>query len=100
MKNIETIFYPALLTILAACNSNSSHNTVETNMPATDTMHATKPVKKFADIQFASKKDTTCGMPITAGLEDTLMLNGRVYGFCSGECKADFANLLIKQHKR
>ncbi|MEO6232750.1 MAG: hypothetical protein ABJB11_17230 [Ferruginibacter sp.] len=100
MKNIQTIFYVALFTILAACNSNSSQNTVETNVPATDTMHATKPVKKFADVQFASKKDTTCGMPLTAGLEDTLMLDDKVYGFCSAECKADFASLLIKQHKR
>ena len=46
--------------------------------------------KDFSGIQFAAKKDLSCGMPLTAGLEDTAVYKGKYYGFCSPECKADF----------
>ena len=46
--------------------------------------------KDFSSIQFAAKKDLSCGMPLTAGLEDTAVYKGKYYGFCSPECKADF----------
>jgi len=39
-------------------------------------------------------------MPLSAGVEDTLVLNGKVYGFCSTECKNEFATILKQQHKR
>lgn len=97
MKNIQRIFCLTILTVLVACNSNNNENKVESKMPVTDTRQT---VKKFADIQFASKRDTTCGMPISAGLEDTLVLNGKVYGFCSTECKDEFVTVLKRQHKR
>ena len=59
-----------------------------------------KPVNKFAGITMASKKDTSCGMPLSAGLEDTVQLNNKVYGFCSKECKEAFVKTLQTQHKR
>lgn len=37
-----------------------------------------------------NKKDPSCGMPIIAGIEDTVHYNGKVYGFCSDECKQIF----------
>ena len=37
-----------------------------------------------------NKKDPSCGMPVTAGIEDTVHYNGKVYGFCSDECKQIF----------
>ena len=37
-----------------------------------------------------NKKDPNCGMPVTAGIEDTVHYNGKVYGFCSDECKQAF----------
>jgi hypothetical protein len=93
------IFYIAALLFTTSCNSNSIDNKqVEKKQP--DTLQAIKPTKKFADIQFASKKDTTCGMPISAGIEDTLVLKEKVYGFCCSECKAEFVTVLKKQHKR
>ena len=57
-----------------------------------------KPVikKDFGSTVFASKKDLSCGMPLTAGLEDTAHYKGKIYGFCSAECKQDFiANAAI-----
>ena len=44
----------------------------------------------LAGLSFASKKDLSCGMPITAGISDTATYKGNLYGFCSAECKADF----------
>ena len=37
-----------------------------------------------------NKKDPNCGMPVTAGIKDTVHYNGKVYGFCSDECKQAF----------
>ena len=36
------------------------------------------------------KKDPACGMPLTAELEDTTRYKGKLYGFCSKECKEEF----------
>lgn len=36
-------------------------------------------------------KDLVCGMPVKAGVEDTMMYKGKVYGFCAKECKEEFA---------
>jgi len=46
--------------------------------------------EKFAGIEFASKMDLACGMLLTAGIEDTALYKGKVYGFCSEDCKKDF----------
>jgi YHS domain-containing protein len=35
-------------------------------------------------------KDPACGMPLTAGFEDTTHYKGKLYGFCSKECKEAF----------
>lgn len=52
---------------------------------ATDTIKAS--LKKLA---FDSKKDLVCGMPVTAGIEDTLHYKGKLYGFCAKQCKEAF----------
>ena len=46
--------------------------------------------KKFTVAMVDNKKDPNCGMPVTAGIEDTVHYNGKVYGFCSAECKQAF----------
>lgn len=35
-------------------------------------------------------KDPVCGMPVTAGISDTVHYKNDVLGFCSAECKAEF----------
>jgi YHS domain-containing protein len=46
--------------------------------------------KKFTVSMVDNKKDPSCGMPLTAGIEDTVHYDGKVYGFCSDECKQIF----------
>lgn len=41
-------------------------------------------------LDFAVKKDLSCGMPTSAGVADTLTYKGKLYGFCAKECKEDF----------
>jgi YHS domain-containing protein len=46
---------------------------------------------KFTAKDVVNTKDYICGMPVTAGIEDTVHYKGKVYGFCSAGCKEDFA---------
>jgi YHS domain-containing protein len=41
-------------------------------------------------LDFAVKKDLSCGMPTSAGVADTVTYKGKLYGFCAKECKEDF----------
>lgn len=38
-----------------------------------------------------NKSDPVCKMPVTAGVSDTLSYDGHVIGFCSPECREEFA---------
>jgi YHS domain-containing protein len=78
----------AVLIIAAGCNQ-PKETTPEKKM---ETISATKDstVNSFAGLAFDSKKDLSCGMPISAGVSDTAQYKGKLYGFCSAECKADF----------
>jgi YHS domain-containing protein len=41
--------------------------------------------------QLATNKDLNCGMGLEEGvIADTTTYQGKIYGFCSPECKADF----------
>lgn len=53
-------------------------------------MQAPSVKDKFREMKFANTTDYSCGMPVTAGVEDTAQYKGKVYGFCSTECKTDF----------
>ena len=75
--------------IFTACNNNVK---VEPKVEIKkDTVVATsqKPTD-FKAIKIDYKKDPVCGMPITAGIEDTLLYKDKVIAFCSKECKASF----------
>ena len=85
MKNI--MFYMLLASglILGSCNQKASTPKAD-DKPATES----KSVKiKLADL--ASNKDYNCGMTLEEGaIADTTTYQGKIYGFCSPECKADF----------
>lgn len=49
-----------------------------------------KPAENLKGLQFASQKDLSCGMPISAGVADTAHYKGKLYGFCAKECKEAF----------
>ncbi|MBS1933642.1 MAG: hypothetical protein JST96_06560 [Bacteroidetes bacterium] len=81
--SISTLFVFAL----ASCGHNANEQTKAKEMK-TDSAVAAK--KDFSKIQFASKLDYSCFMPLTAGVGDTAIIDGKVYGFCSKECKDEF----------
>ena len=50
-------------------------------------------IKKEIDIDsnlLTSHKDLVCYMPLWTGIGDTCQYQGRIYGFCSTDCKRDF----------
>ncbi len=99
MKIIIKLFIVILITVQFSCKSDN--NEENKNAAAVSSAIANKPKEKlFANIQFASKRDTSCGMPLSAGLEDTVHVNDKIYGFCSKECKDEFVNILKTQKKR
>lgn len=89
MKHIYFILFGLL--IFCSCN-NQAEKTEVAVAPGEDTMTIQENVQqtKFTPDMVVNKHDMTCGMPVTAGISDTCHLNGKVYGFCSAECKAEF----------
>ncbi|MFC4233260.1 hypothetical protein ACFOW1_15265 [Parasediminibacterium paludis] len=88
---------------IAACISLSSLVFSCTNAPKVSTEKVAdsattmpKEVKYSANI-VNNKKDPSCGMPVRAGILDTIHYNGKVIGFCSAECKADFTKDAAKK---
>jgi YHS domain-containing protein len=70
--------------MIFSCNQKPP--AITTTQPATtDTL---KP--RFTKAMVDNKKDPSCGMPLTADIEDTVHYMGKVYGFCSDECKQAF----------
>jgi YHS domain-containing protein len=92
-KNRIPVFFKACLGVglmfFFACNGNPK---VEMKSPAFESAataaDSAKP--KFTTAMVDNKKDPSCGMPVTAGIADTAHFKGKVYGFCSAECKSIF----------
>lgn len=99
---MKKIFLSVLVaSALFACNDAK---TTEEKPAATEdkkeeahSMDMKSEAKDFSGVQFASQKDTICGMPLTAGVSDTAVVDGKVYGFCSTECKDSF---LVAAHRK
>ncbi|MFN8300383.1 MAG: hypothetical protein U0T75_14880 [Chitinophagales bacterium] len=77
----------AVLVALTACNNKPAEtNTPEASAPA--------PKSEFVDIkvaQLSTNVDPGCGMTVEDGsIADTATVDGKLYGFCSKECKADY----------
>ena len=85
MKSFTLIisFFAGLFII--SCNNNHEENKAPeiTAITKTDTV-------KFTAAMVDNQKDPSCGMPVSAGIEDTLHYKGKVLGFCSKECKDEF----------
>jgi len=93
MKKLTILLFAGMA--LYSCSSPAAKEEKKPEMPATK-----EKTDKYAGLQFASQKDTSCGMPLSSGVGDTLMLEGKIYGFCSTECKEAFAKVLHDEHKR
>jgi YHS domain-containing protein len=77
-----------IMTAALAFSCNQGPKNEITSVPVVSAVDSAKP--KLTRDMVDNKKDPSCGMPLTAGLEDTVHYNGKVYGFCSEECKNQF----------
>lgn len=70
--------------LFSACNTNS------TNQTASEPTAAAKKENTVKVAELATNKDFVCDMELTEPLGDTTMYNGKMYGFCHENCKAEF----------
>jgi YHS domain-containing protein len=79
------------IAFLAACNSDSSKDKTPTPAaPAATAIMPADSTKSYDQVLVDNKKDPSCGMPVSAGVSDTLHFKNKVLGFCSTECKESF----------
>ncbi len=82
----QFILYSSILVFLGVCGCNfkAKDKTLLPPSPPKDDIQL-----KLS--QLASDKDHVCGMSIEEGsITDTASYNGKLYGFCAAECKAEF----------
>jgi YHS domain-containing protein len=85
MQKICSLTFVIASISIFSCNSQPKE--VKTvNMPASE-QQATP---KFTAAMVDNLKDPSCGMPVSAGIEDTVHYKGKVIGFCSKECRDEF----------
>jgi len=77
------------ITFSVACNNTAKENTTEKKDSTTMTAPKIDSVK-YTVAMVDNTKDPTCGMPVGAGIDDTLHYNNKAIGFCSKECKDEF----------
>ena len=49
-----------------------------------------KPAKDLKNVKVVNTEDPVCKMKTADFLKDTANYNGKLYGFCSDHCKAEF----------
>jgi YHS domain-containing protein len=81
-KMKKAILAFAILSIIA-CSQAVKDEKKEMNV-------ATEKSSGYTPEMVVNTKDYACGMPVTAGINDTCHVDGKAYGFCSSECKAEF----------
>jgi len=86
---IGTSLVMASLVLLSCGQSNDKANINNTDTNQVATMDTTLE-KTYAVELVNNKKDPTCGMPVTAGISDTVHYENNILGFCSTECKNEF----------
>jgi YHS domain-containing protein len=86
---IAIIFFAANFLMQCTAKKSDHKEEIKEDKEAT-TMQAMPSKEMFKGVVFANTKDYSCGMPLSAGVADTAHYKGKIYGFCSAECKADF----------
>lgn len=81
----------AVLFVVFSCHQAADKNGAAAK---TDTTAASPDVNaesaSLKNLSYAYNRDPSCGMPLKAGLQDTTTYKGKLYGFCSKECKEEF----------
>jgi YHS domain-containing protein len=84
---MKQIFFLSLTTLFFVACSNTETKTENTTMSKAATADSTH---KFSPQTVDNKKDPVCGMPASAGIEDTIHYKDKAIGFCSDECRDQF----------
>lgn len=86
MKAIRIIAFCLATVIFSSCDHKGNNEPKDVSAPVP---------QSGVDVSAASlgaKKDLVCGMEMKdGGIADTVNYQSKVYGFCSSECKAEFA---------
>jgi YHS domain-containing protein len=85
----KTIVVFVSMLIFLSCKNTNQTKEPQTIIQEQNGMGAHKKAL-FKNVQFAANKDFVCGMPISAGVQDTAHYKGKIYGFCAAECKEEF----------
>lgn len=104
MKTIIRLSIIACGVFISACGSNQDANKASGVGISVDEKTATMDKEASAEKSYPvalvnNKKDPTCGMPVTAGISDTLHYKEYVLGFCSEGCKDEAKQALLKNPK-
>lgn len=106
MKKILTLAF--VVGSLFACNNaaNEEAKMKEEQRKSDSIVNAKKEEEKAKEIdatnlKFVQDTDPVCDMSIKDGVTDTAMINGKLYGFCSHDCKESYVkdNSANKQMK-
>jgi YHS domain-containing protein len=83
MNEMRLLLLAAVMAFMASCNNHGAKAEEKTET-------GKKPIAvKVADL--ATNQDLICGMKLSDGeIGDTTLYQGKIYGFCSAECKAEF----------
>ena len=78
----------AVLLLIISCQPA----TTKTEKSAANTIAMQKDTATsiFDHLIVDNRKDPSCGMPVKAGISDTMHYKNKVLGFCSKECKETF----------
>jgi YHS domain-containing protein len=89
MSNNFKLFLMGIV-FFVACNSEPSKEKTPAPAPAATAIIPADSTKSYDQALVDNKKDPSCGMPVSAGVSDTLHFKNKVLGFCSTECKESF----------
>jgi YHS domain-containing protein len=89
MRQIISITTVAIL-MLAACQSKPATTPAAPAASQPQVMKVAASHKIDISKLAIEKRDPTCGMPVKAGVVDTITIKGKLYGFCAKECKDEF----------
>ncbi len=88
---ISSLSFLAITTIAISCLAACQSGTTPNASSGTDTTMQQEVVATTYDVSMLDNtKDPVCGMPVTAGISDTVHYKNYVLGFCAAECKAEF----------
>lgn len=84
---MRNIFIAAAFSFLASCQGKHQQPEVKT---APALVKAQQNTNIETQITLATDKDLVCGMNVTSGECDTILHDGKIYGFCGPDCKSEF----------